>query len=73
MVPLSGTFTVKSGGWFLRHKFPKRVHLRRQKLIGDFKVKSPQPNTENRIDFTKLLRISAISRGPLDVPGPENC
>jgi hypothetical protein len=48
------------------------MYLGRQNLIGDFNIKSHQPITEKRIDF-KLLRISAISRGPLDRRRAEDC
>ncbi len=46
------------------------MHLRRQNLIGDFKVKIDQPITEKRID-SEMKTISAITRDPLDRKSPE--
>ena len=57
-------------GVFRRHKIQNDLILRRQNLIGDFKVKSPQSNQRKIIDF-KVKTISPITRDPLDVPSAE--
>ncbi len=65
-----GNFHRGKWGSFSATKFQSGLFLRRQKLIGDFNVKSPQSVNEKRIDF-EIKSISAITRDPLDLPSPE--
>ena len=65
-----GNFHRQKLGCFVCTKFLNGMFLRRQKLIGGFKVKSPQSN-QRKWNQSKTKCISRITRDPLDVPSSE--
>ena len=67
-----GNFHRGKWGCFVATKFKKAMYLGRQKLIGDFNVKSQMGNRHKRID-SEIKSISAITLGPLDVPSAGDC